>query len=59
MRCGASDEKRDAATGQRNLAFGHGHTGLTAAPMTARIVAGMVAGAPLNLDVRPYRATRF
>ncbi len=41
------------------FAFGHGHTGLTAAPMTARIVAGMIAGAPLNLDVRPYRATRF
>jgi D-amino-acid dehydrogenase len=41
------------------FAFGHGHTGLTAAPMTARIVAGMVAGEPLNLDVRPYRATRF
>jgi D-amino-acid dehydrogenase len=41
------------------FAFGHGHTGLTAAPMTARMVAGMVAGAPLNLDVRPYRATRF
>jgi D-amino-acid dehydrogenase len=41
------------------FAFGHGHTGLTAAPMTARIVAGMVAGAPLNLDVKPYRASRF
>ncbi len=41
------------------FAFGHGHTGLTAAPMTARIVAGMVAGEPLNLDVWPYRATRF
>ncbi len=41
------------------FAFGHGHTGLTAAPMTARIVAGMVAGEPLNLDVRPYRASRF
>ena len=41
------------------FAFGHGHTGLTAAPMTARIVAGMIAGAPLNLDIRPYRATRF
>ncbi len=41
------------------FAFGHGHTGLTAAPMTARIVAGMVAGEPLNLDVRPYRVERF
>ncbi|MEE8454676.1 MAG: FAD-binding oxidoreductase [Limibaculum sp.] len=41
------------------FAFGHGHTGLTAAPMTARIVAGMVAGEPLNLDVSPYRVARF
>jgi D-amino-acid dehydrogenase len=41
------------------FAFGHGHTGLTAAPMTARIVAGMVTGEPLDLDVRPYRASRF
>ncbi len=41
------------------FAFGHGHTGLTGAPMTARIVAGMVAGEPLNLDVSPYRVERF
>lgn len=49
------------APGARNVffAFGHGHTGLTAAPMTARLVAGMVTGEPLNLDVTPYRADRF
>ena len=49
------------APGARDVvfAFGHGHTGLTGAPMTARIVAGMVAGEPLNLDVGPYRADRF
>jgi D-amino-acid dehydrogenase len=41
------------------FAFGHGHTGLTAAPMTARIVAGMVAGEPLSLDTSPYRVDRF
>ena len=27
MRCGASDEKRDAATGQKNPAFGQVRTG--------------------------------
>jgi D-amino-acid dehydrogenase len=41
------------------FAFGHGHTGLTGAPMTARIIAGMVTDAPLNFDVSPYRADRF
>ncbi len=41
------------------LAFGHGHTGLTAAPMTGRIVAALAAGEPLNMDISPYRADRF
>ena len=40
-------------------AFGHGHTGLTAAPMTGRIIAGLIAGSPLNVDVTPYRPDRF
>ena len=40
-------------------AFGHGHTGLTAAPMTGRIIAGLIAGTPLNVDVAPYRPDRF
>ena len=41
------------------LAFGHGHTGMVAAPMTGRIVAGMITGAMPNIDVTPYRADRF
>ncbi len=40
-------------------AFGHGHTGLTAAPMTGRIIADLIAGTPLNVDVTPYRPGRF
>ncbi len=40
-------------------AFGHGHTGLTGAPMTGRIIAGLIAGTPLNVDVTPYRPDRF
>ncbi|MHA1599693.1 MAG: NAD(P)/FAD-dependent oxidoreductase [Alphaproteobacteria bacterium] len=40
-------------------AFGHGHTGLTGAPMTGRIIAGLIAGKPLNVDVTPYRPGRF
>ena len=40
-------------------AFGHGHTGLTGAPMTGRIIASLIAGTPLNVDVTPYRPGRF
>lgn len=39
--------------------FGHGHLGLTGAPMTARMLAGLVSGEPLNLDMSPYRLDRF
>ena len=41
------------------LAFGHGHTGMIAGPMTGRIVAGMITGPMPNIDVTPYRANRF
>ena len=41
------------------LAFGHGHTGMVAGPMTGRIVAGMITGPMPNIDVAPYRADRF
>ena len=41
------------------LAFGHGHTGMIAGPMTGRIVAGMITGPMPNIDVAPYRADRF
>lgn len=40
-------------------AFGHGHIGLTLAPITARIVADIIAGRPPALDIAPYAATRF
>ena len=41
------------------LAFGHGHTGMVAGPMTGRIIAGMITGAMPNIDVAPFRADRF
>ena len=40
-------------------AFGHGHLGLTQAPMTARVVADLVAGRSPAIDIQPYRAARF
>lgn len=40
-------------------AFGHGHSGLTGAPMTAQLVAAMVAGQTPNIDVTPFRRDRF
>ena len=40
-------------------AFGHGHIGLTLAPITAQIVAGLVTGRTPQLDPRPYLPTRF
>ncbi len=41
------------------LACGHGHLGLTGAPMTGRIMASLISREALNLDTRPYRADRF
>ena len=41
------------------FAFGHGHTGMVAGPMTGRIVAGMITGPMPNIDVTPFRADRF
>ncbi len=40
-------------------AFGHGHIGLTLAPITARIVADLVAGRDPQRDITPYRPGRF
>ena len=39
--------------------FGHGHLGLTGAPMTGRMLAALVTGEPLNMDMTPYRLDRF
>lgn len=41
------------------VAFGHCHYGLGMAPNTGRIVAGVVAGEPTNIDLSPYAITRF
>ncbi|MEZ5796142.1 MAG: FAD-dependent oxidoreductase [Paracoccaceae bacterium] len=40
-------------------AFGHGHVGVTMAPVTARIVADLVAGRPAHLDLAPTSPGRF
>ena len=40
-------------------AFGHSHYGLMMAPKTGRIVADIASGAPMNIDLSPYRAMRF
>ena len=49
------------ASRARNVvyAFGHGHTGLTGAPITAELVASQVTGTPPPIDPAPFRATRF
>ncbi len=40
-------------------AFGHGHIGLTLAPITGRIVADLVRGTEPEVDIAPYLPTRF
>ena len=40
-------------------AFGHGHLGLTQAPMTGRLTAAMVCEKSGPIDIAPYRLDRF
>lgn len=40
-------------------AFGHGHLGLTAAPMTGQIVSQIAIGETPNIDISPYSVDRF
>src|SRR5205814_8402407 len=40
-------------------AFGHGHIGMTAAPMTGRIVADLIAGRAASIDIATFSAERF
>lgn len=49
------------AAGAANViyAFGHGHTGLTGAPVTAQLVAHLATGAPAPIDPAPYSPARF
>lgn len=41
------------------LAFGHGHIGVTLAPVTASIVANLVAGRPAGIDLGTVSPARF
>ena len=40
-------------------AFGHGHLGVTLAPITGRIIADLLAGRKAAHDIHAYRADRF
>ena len=40
-------------------AFGHGHTGMIGAPMTATLLAELIAGQAPSIDPAPYAVTRF
>src|SRR5207302_7487360 len=40
-------------------AFGHGHVGMTSAPMTGKVVADLVAGRAPSIDIAPFSASRF
>ena len=40
-------------------AFGHGHAGMTAAPMTGKVVADLVAGRLPSIDIASFAAGRF
>jgi D-amino-acid dehydrogenase len=40
-------------------AFGHGHVGMTAAPMTGKIVADLVTGRRTTIEIAPFAPVRF
>jgi D-amino-acid dehydrogenase len=40
-------------------AFGHGHLGLTQSAATAELVAALVQGQNLPIDLQAFRAARF
>ena len=40
-------------------AFGHGHVGMTSAPMTGKVVADLVAGRQPSIDIAPFAPGRF
>jgi D-amino-acid dehydrogenase len=48
-----------AASADVMLAFGHGHIGLVAGPRTARAVVAMLSGRQPEIDVAPFRPSRF
>jgi len=50
---------RSTATPDVIYAFGHGHVGMTAAPMTGKLVADLLAGRPPAIDISPFAPRRF
>jgi D-amino-acid dehydrogenase len=40
-------------------AFGHGHVGLTAGPMTGKVVAAIISDRPSPIPLAPYSIRRF
>jgi D-amino-acid dehydrogenase len=40
-------------------AFGHGHVGMAASPMTGKLVADLVTGRAPTVDITPFRPGRF
>lgn len=40
-------------------AFGHQHLGMTLGPITGLVIADLLAGRQLSVDLRPYRVDRF
>ena len=47
------------AAGNVILAFGHGHIGVTSAPMTGEIVTSLIKGDSPAIDITPYSPNRF
>lgn len=41
------------------VAFGHHHIGLTSGPKTGRLLAQLIGGTPLNVDISPLAPSRF
>ncbi|HUC12549.1 MAG TPA: FAD-binding oxidoreductase [Stellaceae bacterium] len=50
---------RSRATPNVIYAFGHGHVGMTAAPMTGKVVADLITGRPPSIDIAPFAPSRF
>jgi D-amino-acid dehydrogenase len=50
---------RSRKTGDVLYAFGHGHIGMVAAPMTGKLIAELIGGRPTSIDVTPFRPDRF
>jgi D-amino-acid dehydrogenase len=41
------------------VGFGHQHVGLTAGPVTGRLIAQLINGHVPNIDMTPYKPDRY